>query len=101
MVKDKFVVGPSKWLHLRPATVLCKEALEFQSSIKLITGNTTADVKSVLGVLAAGIKTGMEFELVCEGMDEEAALERLRIVIAEQLGTNEKNEKAGGQHDEI
>lgn len=38
-------------LHLRPAGVLCKEALRYQSSVKFQFGNVVANAKSVLSVL--------------------------------------------------
>ncbi len=53
MVKQKVTIGNPTGLHLRPAGLLCKEALRFQSSIKFEYGNTTANSKSVQSVLGA------------------------------------------------
>ena len=64
MVKQKVTIENPTGLHLRPAGLLCKEALRFQSSIKFEYGNTTANAKSVLSVLGACVKCGDEIELI-------------------------------------
>lgn len=90
MVSKKFVIRDPKGLHLRPATDLCNEAIEFKSSVKLIINHITADAKSVLGVLAAGVKCGMTIEISCNGPDEEIAMEHLTEFIAGSFGQCEK-----------
>ena len=42
--------------------------------------------KSVLNVMAAGIKCGTEINLICDGEDEEAAMEALSAAIESGLG---------------
>ena len=86
MVKQKVTIGNPTGLHLRPAGLLCKEALRFQSSIKFEYGNTTANAKSVLSVLGACIKSGDEIEVICEGSDETAALAEMIRIIEDGLG---------------
>lgn len=73
-------------LHLRPAGILCKEAMRFKSSITFTYRGNTANAKSVLSVLGACIKCGDEIELICEGVDEEAALQDLVNAIENGLG---------------
>ena len=46
----------------------------------------TANAKSVLSVLGACVKCGDEIELVCEGEDEEEAIENLTSYIKAGLG---------------
>lgn len=86
MVSSKVVVKNPTGLHLRPAGILCKTAIAFQSRINIRFKDTTANAKSVLGVLGACIKTGDEIELVCEGEDETEALEVLTKAIESGLG---------------
>ena len=86
MVKQKVTIGNPTGLHLRPAGLLCKEALRFQSSIKFEDGNTTANAKSVLSVLGACVKCGDEIEFVCEGEDEAEALKTLVEAVENGLG---------------
>ena len=86
MVSKKVVIKNPTGLHLRPAGILCKEAMEFTSRITFQYKTSTANAKSVLSVLGACVKSGDEIELICEGADEEAALDRLVSVIEDGLG---------------
>ena len=86
MVKQKVTIGNPTGLHLRPAGLLCKAALRFQSSIKFEYGNTTANAKSVLSILGACIKSGDEITIVCDGEDEEKALDEMIAIVQAGLG---------------
>ena len=86
MVSQKVVIKNPTGLHLRPAGILCKEAMEFTSHITFQYKQNTANAKSVLSVLGACVKSGDEIELVCEGPDEEEALKRLVEIIEGGLG---------------
>lgn len=86
MVSQKIKIKNPSGLHLRPAGILCKEAMNFKSLITFNYRGNTANAKSVLSVLGACIKSGDEIELNCEGEDEEEALESLVKIIEEGLG---------------
>ena len=65
-------------LEVKPAGILCKEAMKFKCKVTYTYGSgNTANAKSVLSVLGSSIKYGEEIELICEGEDEEAALVHL------------------------
>ena len=49
----------------------------YKSHISLVYGNTTANAKSVLSVLGAGVRAGDEIVIQCEGEDEQEALEAM------------------------
>lgn len=66
--------------------MLCNEAIKYQSSIQIVTGNTTANAKSVLSILGACVKCGDEIELICEGSDEEEAFAAVAGLIESGLG---------------
>ena len=67
MVSGKVTVKNPTGLHLRPAGTLCKQAMQFKSSITFHYGDgNTANAKSVLSVLGACVKCGDEIELFCE-----------------------------------
>lgn len=72
-------------LHLRPAGLLCKEAMKFKSHITFGAKGSVANAKSVLSVLGASVKCGDEIELVCEGDDEEAAMTTIKALIEKGL----------------
>lgn len=86
MVSQKVVIKNPTGLHLRPAGILCKEAMKFKSLITFKYGENTANAKSVLSVLGACIKSGDELEFFCEGEDEEIALKTIVEVIEGGLG---------------
>lgn len=77
MLKQKVTVKNQTGLHLRPAGILCRTAMLYKSHISLKHGDTTANAKSVLSVLGAGVKTGDDLEITCEGMDEQEAMEAM------------------------
>ena len=79
------VVNPSG-LHLRPAGVLSQTAMKFKSEITIECGEKKIIAKSVLNVMAAGIKCGTEITLICDGEDEAAAMETLTTAIESGLG---------------
>ena len=86
MVSQKVVIKNPTGLHLRPAGILCKEAMEFNSLITFTFRGNTANAKSVLSVLGACIKSGDEIEIFCEGTDEKEALSTMVKVIEDGLG---------------
>lgn len=86
MVSEKVVIKNPSGLHLRPAGILCNKAIMFQSSISFQFKSTTANAKSVLSVLGACVKCGDEIEFVCEGNDEQEALETMVQVVRDGLG---------------
>ena len=86
MVSQKVTIKNPTGLHLRPAGILCKEAMQFNSLITFTFRGNTANAKSVLSVLGACIKSGDEIELFCDGSDENEALTAIVKVIENGLG---------------
>lgn len=86
MVSQKVVIKNPTGLHLRPAGELCNVAMRFTSRVTFKYGNDIANAKSVLSVLGACIKAGSEIELVCEGEDEEMALQAVVEAVENGLG---------------
>ena len=86
MVSRKVVIKNPTGLHLRPAGILCKEAMKFKSLITFSFRGNTANAKSVLSVLGACVKCGDEVEFTCEGIDEEEALQALITAIEGGVG---------------
>lgn len=83
--KTLTVVNPSG-LHLRPAGVLSQAAMKFKCDVIIECGDKKIVAKSVLNVMAAGIKSGTEINLICDGEDEEEALKILSEAIESGLG---------------
>ena len=86
MVSQKITIKNPTGLHLRPAGIMCKEAMQYKSLITFKFRENTANAKSVLSVLGACVKCGDEIEVFCEGEDEDAALKGLTGAIDAGLG---------------
>lgn len=86
--REVMIVNPSG-LHLRPAGYLSQTALRFKSNITLEHQGRIVVVKSVLNVMAAGIKSGEKVKVVCDGLDEDEALRAVCEAIKSGLGETE------------
>ncbi len=86
MVTQRITIKNPTGLHLRPAGLFCKTAVQFKSKITFQHKDITANAKSVLSVLGACIKAGDEIELICEGEDEGKALVAMLEIIEDGLG---------------
>lgn len=86
MVSRKVKIQNPTGLQLRPAGVLCKVAMEFKSVITFTYGNVSANAKSILSVLGACVKYGDEVEFICDGVDEEEALNTIIAAIEDKFG---------------
>ncbi len=73
-------------IHARPATVIVGEASKFESDAKITFGEKSGNLKSIMGVMALGVKCNDSIELVFEGSDEKEALAKLvEVMSAEGL----------------
>lgn len=90
MVNGKVRIKNPTGLHLRPAGLFCKTAMQFDCKIKVLKKtkheDVTANAKSVLSVLGSCIKSGDEIEIICEGADEEEALREMIQLVEDGLG---------------
>ncbi len=90
MVSGRVRIKNPTGLHLRPAGLFCKTAMQFKSKItvhkRTRNEDVTANAKSVLSVLGACVKSGDEIEIVCEGEDEQKALDVMVQLVVDGLG---------------
>ena len=86
MIRQSFTLTNPSGLHARPATDFAKTAQSCESTIDIIfegkqAEGKTKNAKSVIGIMALGIKQGATFEVVITGADEEEALEKIRALV--------------------
>ena len=86
MVSKKVKVVNPSGLHLRPAGGVLQTAMTFKSRTLIECGEKHIVAKSVLNVMAAGIKCGTEITVACDGPDEEEALKTITEAIESGLG---------------
>ncbi|MGR5092343.1 fused PTS fructose transporter subunit IIA/HPr protein [Vibrio maritimus] len=84
-----FKIKNAHGLHARPGAMLVAEAKKFESSIKVsnLNGDGKAvNAKSLMKVIALGVKHGHELQFSAEGTDAAEALETIGKAIASGLG---------------
>lgn len=86
MTTQTVIVTNPLGLHARPANAFVKEANHYQSTIKLISQGKEYNAKSIVSVLKACVKSGMEISIQADGEDEAAAAEGLAASIRAGLG---------------
>lgn len=77
MIVKKLTMQNKDGLCTRLVTYLTQKANEYKCTIRLKKGTREISAKSMLCILALGIKQGEEFSLITDGVDEEAASEAL------------------------
>ncbi|MCR4842731.1 MAG: HPr family phosphocarrier protein [Eubacterium sp.] len=73
-------------LLVEPAGVVCKEAVAFKSHVNIEYEGGTANAKSMLSLLGAAIRDGDRITIICDGEDEEEALNVIADVFENRLG---------------
>ena len=68
-------------LHTRPGTQFVRLAKTFQSDIQIKKNDQSANAKSLVKLLKIGISQGDVIELSTEGVDEEQAMNALKVYI--------------------
>lgn len=84
-----FKIKNAHGLHARPGAMLVAEAKKFEANIKVsnLDGDgKTANAKSLMKVIALGVKHGHQLQFSAEGPDAEQALESIGKAIASGLG---------------
>ena len=64
-------------LHARPAELLARTAMQFDSQIELVHASTRVDAKSILHILTLGAEQGCELLLEARGDDAQQAVDAL------------------------
>lgn len=89
MVSEKVNIDSPLGMHLRPATAMCDKAVRYESKIHFeYKGGKTANAKSVISILASGIKCGETIEVFADGADEEEALQAVVDALKQSLGND-------------
>jgi len=86
MIRRSVEIRNKVGLHARPAAKFVEMARRFNSEIRVISNGGSADAKSILQVLALGVRRGTEITLTADGPDEEEALAALCALIEENFG---------------
>src|SRR6185503_14585112 len=88
MVERTLLIKGRLGLHARAAAKLVRVASGFQSQVGLrrLEGDVTVDAKSILSVLMLAASRGTELQAFADGVDEEAAMDAIEQLFAEEFG---------------
>lgn len=75
MVSQTITIKNAEGLHARPATEIAKSAIQYTSTVELDVKGNKYNAKSVLNIMSAGIKNSTQIKIICNGVDEQKALE--------------------------
>ncbi|HDY7993780.1 TPA: fused PTS fructose transporter subunit IIA/HPr protein [Vibrio vulnificus] len=84
-----FKIKNAHGLHARPGAMLVAEAKKFASTIKVANldgDRSVVNAKSLMKVIALGVKHGHQLQFTAEGPDASQALEAIGAAIASGLG---------------
>jgi phosphocarrier protein HPr len=70
-------------LHARPAGALAVAAAKYSAAVSLTVGTSTADAKSVLGVMSLGATSGQHLTVAADGPDAEEAVAAILVILAQ------------------
>lgn len=87
MVSKRVIIKNPSGLHLRPASYFVNTTDKLESDIIIkIADGTRINGKSIINIMAAGIKNGAEIDIICEGETEENDLKIMIEAIEGGLG---------------
>ena len=86
MVSKELTIKNELGMHMRPASLLAKMAAGYASNVTIKFNGKDFNCKSVMLLMTALLKCGSEFELVCDGPDEEKALAEIAAFIDSGMG---------------
>ena len=83
MMFQELVVKKDGVITSQDYSMLTERAMRFRSEVLLGFGTKRVNVKSIMGVLALGLKNGDNVTVVTKGEDEREALEEIaRILVS-------------------
>lgn len=85
MKEFNYVIKNEVGIHARPAGLLAKEALKYQSEIKIKTEEKEADAKKIFAIMGLGIKKDSKITVSADGVDEAEAIAALEAFICANL----------------
>jgi phosphocarrier protein len=89
MIEQNFIILNRYGLHVRPCSAMSREAMKYNSDIKLIYRNQSVNAKVIMSLLTLAVEKGQQVTVQCSGNDEKEALEAIGILINNQFGLKE------------
>ena len=86
MTSKTLTITNAQGFHMRPAGAFAAAMAKFNSNVTIKFNGSDVNSKSLMNIIAAGIKCGSTIEIVCEGDDENAALDSAVALVESGFG---------------
>ena len=87
MVSKKVIVINEQGMHMRPAGILAKAVKAHPDcEVTLQANGKTVKAKAPMQIMSACMKKGCEGEIVCNGAEEQAALDEVVALFEDGFG---------------
>ncbi len=86
MVSQKTTLKNAQGFHMRPASLFANALGKYKCDITIKYNGDNINAKSLMNIIAVGIKCGSEIEIICDGSDEKEALKEAVSLIESGLG---------------
>ena len=84
MKTKKIIIIDPIGIHARPASAIVNATAKFASNIEVKHDGKLANAKSIINLMALGIKKDAELEIIVDGSDEEEAINTLVEVMEKE-----------------
>lgn len=85
MKKLEYEIKDEIGIHARPAGLLVKEAMKYESKIMITKDSKTAAATKLMAVMSLGVKCGDTIQIEIEGPDEDAACQGMKAFLEGNL----------------
>jgi phosphocarrier protein HPr len=89
MIKQEIEIINKLGLHARASSKLTQTASQFSSEIWIEKNGRKVNAKSIMGVMMLAAAKGSTITLEAIGIDEQAAIEALKMLINDYFGEGE------------
>lgn len=86
MVSKKVTLINAQGFHMRPAGTFANAMAKYSSDVTIKYNTNEINGKSLMNIIAGGIKCGSEIEVICNGADENDALAEAVALIESGFG---------------
>lgn len=71
-------------IHARPASAIAQTASKFKSNITFKNNEKKGNAKSVINLMALGVKKDASIEIIVEGEDEQEAIDAIKKLMTDE-----------------
>lgn len=85
MKKLKYIIRSENGIHARPAGLLVRETSKYDCNITVKMDDKEVDAKKIIRLMGLGIKKDNEITVICDGIDEDLAIDEIGKFLKENL----------------